>query len=139
MERKVEILLVTVLLGSFMAASAPLLKRAADGPESLSGQKLYESYCAVCHGADAKGGGPLVPQLKTAPPDLTQIAKRNGGTFPKMHVAETIDGEFQKPAHGSREMPVWGPIFRSVASGRGDSAQRRINRLVKYLESVQGK
>jgi len=139
MKRKVETVLVTLLLGSFMAAQSLKLKRTSDEPESLTGQKLYASYCAVCHGADAKGGGPFVPQLKSLPPDLTRIANRNGGTFPKMHVAEVIDGEFQRPAHGSREMPIWGPIFRSVARGRDDSAQRRINRLVKYLESVQEK
>jgi mono/diheme cytochrome c family protein len=138
MERKLGIVLVTVLLGSFMAGRNGLkLKRTADEPESLTGQKLYASYCAVCHGADARGGGSFVPQLKTPPPDLTQIAKRNGGTFPRMHVAEVIDGEFDKPPHGSKEMPIWGPIFRSVARGHDDSAQRRINRLVKYLESVQ--
>ena len=139
MTRKVEIVLVTMLLGSFMAGRDLKLKPIADEPESLTGQKLYASYCAVCHGADAKGGGSFVPQLKAVPPDLTRIAKRNGGAFPKMHVAEVIDGEFKQPAHGSREMPIWGPIFRSVARGREDSAQRRINRLVKYLESVQEK
>ena len=139
MKRKVEIVLVTMLLGGFMAGLGLKLKRTADEPESLTGQKLYASYCAVCHGADAKGGGSFVPQLKAPPPDLTQIAKRNGGAFPKMHVAEIIDGEFQKPAHGSKDMPIWGPIFRSVARGREDSAQRRINRLVKYLESMQEK
>jgi mono/diheme cytochrome c family protein len=139
MKRKVEIVLVTMLLGGLMAGLGLKLKRTADEPESLTGQKLYASYCAVCHGADAKGGGSFVPQLKVPPPDLTQIAKRNGGAFPKMHVAEIIDGEFQKPPHGSKDMPIWGPIFRSVARGREDSAQRRINRLVKYLESVQEK
>lgn len=141
MNRKVQVVLVTMLLGGLTLArnGGFRLKRVAEEPESLTGQKLYASYCAVCHGADAKGGGSFVPQLKALPPDLTQIAKRNGGAFPKMHVAEVIDGEFQKPAHGSKEMPIWGPIFRSVAHGHNDSAQRRINRLVKYLDSLQEK
>jgi mono/diheme cytochrome c family protein len=138
---KLYIALPTMLLsGSLLIPlGGATLKRVADQPESLTGQQLYASYCAVCHGADAKGGGPFAPRLKVWPPDLTQLARKNGGAFPSLHVAEVIDGEFQKPAHGSSEMPIWGPIFRSVAHGRNDSAQRRINRLVKYLESVQQK
>ncbi len=105
----------------------------------LSGKQLFASYCALCHGADAKGGGPFSPQLKVWPPDLTVLARKNDGVFPFLHVSEIIDGEFGKPAHGSGEMPIWGPVFRSVAQGRKDSAQRRITSLVKYLESLQQK
>ena len=141
MNRKLHIVLPIMLLSGFVVVQfrGSTLKRVADEPESLSGQKLYASYCAVCHGADGKGGGPFAPRLKVWPSDLTQLAKKNGGTFPSLHIAEVIDGEFQKPAHGSADMPIWGPIFRSVARGRHDSAQRRINRLVKYLESLQQK
>ena len=108
--------------------------------EPVSGKQLYVSYCAMCHGTDAKGGGPFSPQLKVWPPDLTQLAKKNNGTYPAMRVSEMIDGEFAKsPAHGSREMPIWGPVFRSMAHGHNDSAQVRISSVVKYLESVQQK
>lgn len=108
--------------------------------EPISGKQLYVSYCAMCHGSDAKGGGPFSTQLKAWPPDLTQLAKKNKGTYPAMHVSEMIDGEFGKSsAHGSREMPIWGPVFRSMAHGHSDSAQLRINIVVKYLESLQQK
>ena len=112
---------------------------AAASAEPLSGKQLYTSYCALCHGSDGKGGGPFSPQLKAWPPDLTQLAKKNHGVFPEMRIAETIDGEFAKPAHGTGEMPIWGPVFRSMAHGHKDSAQVRINNLVKYLESIQEK
>lgn len=107
--------------------------------ESVSGKQLYTTYCSMCHGPDAKGGGPFAPQLKVWPPDLTQLAKKNNGTYPEMRVAESIDGEFGKAAHGSHEMPIWGPVFRSMAHGRKDSAHSKIEALVKYLESVQQK
>jgi|SRR5215470_12554516 len=105
--------------------------------EPASGKQLYVSYCSMCHGADAKGGGPFAPQLKVWPPDLTNLAKKNNGTYPAMRVAESIDGEFGKAAHGSREMPIWGPVFRAMAHGHKDSAQSKIDALVKYLETLQ--
>lgn len=107
--------------------------------DPMSGKQLFASYCAMCHGPEAKGGGPFSPQLKIWPPDLTQLAKKNNGLFPSMRISEVIDGEFDKPAHGSREMPIWGPVFRNLAHGRHDSAQLRINNLVKYVESLQQK
>ena len=106
-------------------------------PGKISGKALYSEHCAFCHGADAKGGGPFAASLKVWPPDLTSLKKKNGGTFPELHVAEVIDGEFQKSSHGSREMPIWGPIFRSAAHGRNDSAQVRIKALVSHIESLQ--
>ncbi len=105
----------------------------------VSGPKLYQAYCAVCHGADGKGDGPAAASLKTWPGDLTTIAKRNGGTFPMLHVCETIGGERPIPAHGTRDMPVWGPVFRSMAHGHADNAQLRTENLAGYIESIQEK
>jgi mono/diheme cytochrome c family protein len=135
---------LVVLLFSALAvgqqAGAETKSAAPSKNEPISGKQLYVSYCAMCHGTDAKGGGPFSPQLKVWPPDLTQLAKKNNGTYPAMHVAEMIDGEFSKgSAHGSREMPIWGPVFRSMAHGHNDSAQLRIGNVVKYVESLQQK
>lgn len=105
----------------------------------VSGKQLYGSYCALCHGSDGKGGGPFATQLKVWPPDLTLLAKKNNGVFPEMHVEESIDGEFSKAAHGTKDMPIWGPVFRSMAHGRKDSARMRLDALVKYVESIQDK
>ena len=107
--------------------------------DPTSGKQLYTAYCALCHGPEGKGGGPFSPQLKVYPPDLTQLLKGNHGLFPEMRVREAIDGEFGKASHGSAEMPIWGPVFRSMAHGRKDSAQVRIGSLVKYLDSIQEK
>ena len=105
----------------------------------LSGPKLFQAYCAVCHGGDGKGNGPMATALKTWPTDLTSIAKRNGGTFPALHVMEAINGEHVIPAHGSRDMPVWGPVFRSMAHGHADNAQLRTSNVTSYIESIQEK
>ena len=48
-----------------------------------SGKDLFTTYCAVCHGDDAKGGGTFV-ELYTRPPDLTAatyVARKDGFFF----------------------------------------------------------
>jgi mono/diheme cytochrome c family protein len=104
------------------------------------GAELFAAYCASCHGVDARGDGPAAAALKTPPTDLTAIATRNGGVFPDGAIARTIDGRFDLPAHGSREMPVWGvrladeiPCF---ATGE-EVARGRIASLVEYLKTLQ--
>jgi len=139
--RKLGTMVAILLLGAlaFAQQDSSNANPAGTTATKLSGKQLYTSYCSLCHGTDGKGGGAFSPQLKTWPPDLTILSRENGGVFPVLHIAEIIDGEFDRPAHGSREMPIWGPIFRSIARGRLDSAQRRIDRLVNYLESIQQK
>jgi mono/diheme cytochrome c family protein len=135
----VIVLVFIIIIGVGVAAAAAQTGSQATNAEPVTGKQLYSSYCALCHGSDGKGGGPFSPQLKVWPPDLTQMAKKNHGVFPEMRVTEAIDGEFGKPSHGSAEMPIWGPVFRSMAHGHNDSAQVRIKSLVKYLESIQEK
>ncbi|MBZ5547666.1 MAG: cytochrome c [Acidobacteriia bacterium] len=143
MRRTVKGVLVILLFSALAAGQQTRTETKGAAPaknEPISGRQLYVSYCAMCHGTDAKGGGPFSPQLKVWPPDLTQLAKKNNGTYPTMRVSEMVDGEFGKAsAHGSREMPIWGPVFRSMAHGHNDNAQLRISSVVKYLESLQQK
>ena len=80
------------------------------------GKAEFQSSCASCHGADAKGQGPVSSQLKTSPSDLTMLAKHNTGVFPTDAVYDTIYGSKTIPAHGSREMPVWGERFNPIVS-----------------------
>jgi mono/diheme cytochrome c family protein len=106
---------------------------------SLAGGDLYQAYCAVCHGKTAKGDGPLGRGLKVAPPDLTLIAKRNGGSFPRQRIEHILSGETALPSgHGTREMPLWGPIFSQIAWDQ-DLGRVRIDNVAKYLEQLQTK
>jgi mono/diheme cytochrome c family protein len=102
------------------------------------GPELYQAYCAPCHGKDGKGDGPAAAALKTTPTDLTTLAKTHGGKFPVGGVREVLGGGSSTPAHGSAEMPVWGPIFRSMHSNQSIAALQ-VDNLVHYLESIQSK
>lgn len=107
----------------------------------MSGLEMYESLCASCHGADGEGDGPVAPLIKIHVPDLTRIAHRQGGEFPTEDVHRTIDGRFEHPAHGPRDMPVWGwQFYRSETMN--DPVERArvdelIDRLVNYLRTIQ--
>ena len=103
---------------------------------SLSGMDNFLRYCAPCHGRDGKGGGPVAAALKTAPADLTRISIRNGGVFPADRLRRFVTNGAEVPAHGSSEMPVWGPTFRSLESS-DKLVDIRIANVVTYLESIQ--
>jgi mono/diheme cytochrome c family protein len=105
---------------------------------SVEGVDLFRAYCASCHGKNGKGNGPAAPALKATVPDLTVIAKSNGGEFPVARVRRIIMGQGMIASHGSREMPVWGPIFYQVEADV-DRGPVRMENLVKYLESIQVK
>jgi mono/diheme cytochrome c family protein len=97
---------------------------------------MFKTYCAVCHGADAKGTGPAAKSLTKAPADLTKISSRNGGTYPEVKVTRYIEGLDEVAAHGTRDMPMWGGLFRGL---NRDTAQIRITALSDYIKSLQEK
>lgn len=112
------------------------------------GKSLFLSSCATCHGVDGKGKGPLSGQLKTAPPDLTVLAKKNGGVFPVSAAYEVIDGRKPYKAHGPRNMPVWGDLYSPLQSSHLTLSHRyideavvrtRILAVIDYLNSIQQK
>lgn len=106
---------------------------------SVRGDNLFGAYCSSCHGEDAKGNGPMAAWLKVAPSDLTRISARNGGTFPLQRVNRIISGEEMVPSgHGSRGMPVWGPVFSKVTRDQ-DLGRLRIDNLARYLRDIQSK
>ena len=103
---------------------------------SVKGPDLFRAYCASCHGIDAKGNGPAAASLKTKPADLTVLTQKNRGTFPEARVRKVIMGDDVIASHGSREMPIWGPIFHQIEEDI-DRGNVRLQNLVQYLESIQ--
>lgn len=109
---------------------------------SAAGKIVYNQYCAVCHGREAKGDGVAASLLTVKPANLTQIAKKNEGEFPFWKVYGIIDGREDVKAHGTRDMPIWGEEFRRQASSSptaASEARGRILELVYYLQSIQEK
>jgi mono/diheme cytochrome c family protein len=103
-----------------------------------SGEEMFNTYCAVCHGKGGKGDGPAASEFKTVPANLTVLAKNNKGTFPEPYVAEVIKtGPRDAKAHGSKDMPVWGKLFESM--GDDASVKLRIHNLSDYIETLQVK
>jgi mono/diheme cytochrome c family protein len=97
---------------------------------------MYKDYCAACHGIDGKGNGPATEFLKTPPPELTTMAKRNNGKFPSERFASVLRFGTVTHAHGTSDMPIWGPLFRSQNK---DVAELRIHNLSSFVESIQEK
>lgn len=111
---------------------------------SVKGSDLFREHCAACHGADAKGNGPAASALKAKAPDLTILAKNNGGQFPTDRVRKQISGDEVMASHGSREMPIFGSIFRFIepyeSLNPNDNLPKvRLDNLVVYLQSIQRK
>ena len=130
--------LVLAAVVSAAAQQSAGVKREPIKPiNDVSGAGSFNAYCTACHGPSGKGDGPAAKALVKPPADLTQIAKRSGGKFSALSVRMTITGETTLAAHGSRDMPTWGPVFRSVD---GDSVTAlRLKNIVDYLESIQDK
>jgi len=127
------------------AGTAPAIDLAVDRVQAASAQTdgaaLYRTYCASCHGENGRGDGPVAPVLRVAPPDLTRLAQRHGGTYPADRVAERIDGRTHVAAHGPSEMPVWGDRLASRSlAGEGDRAlDARVAALVEHLRTLQAR
>lgn len=142
----ISLVVVLVLVAAFAVAQQAPVQTAAvvkhvpiTNAPSNSGREMFKTYCAVCHGADAKGNGPAASAMKSQPADLTALSQKNGGKFPAAHVAAVIRGQATLPSHGSQDMPVWGELFSSISQGHESQVQQRTANLVSYIEGVQAK
>lgn len=126
----------------FAAAVAALTTLMGPAFADELGRQEFMNYCASCHGETAMGNGPVAEYLSVTPPNLTELAQRNGGEFPYLRVFMVIDGRTGIGPHGS-DMPVWGDVFKDHAMadstdyGAETIIRGRILSLVKFLESIQ--
>lgn len=128
-----------------VSLAALLVSACANTPErspaQLSGVEMYQQLCSSCHGVSGHGDGPVASLIKIGVPDLTRIAHREGGEFPTEDVRRTIDGRWDRRAHGARDMPVWGwQLYDTSSSHEAEEravVDSMIDRLVSYLRSIQ--
>ena len=134
------VFVTAVGIGSVAQNQRTEIKHApAAATSPASGHDMFMSYCASCHGKDAKGNGPAAAALNAAPADLTSLAKQNGGKYPDMKVTSVVRGQAKVVAHGTQEMPVWGTVFWRMSQGREGEVQQRIANLSNYIKSLQEK
>lgn len=132
--------LLAPAIGLGLAVNAALAADAAPIYSATVGKVTYATYCASCHGADARGAGEVAATLSRKPTDLTRLTAKNDGVFPAERMQAVIDGRVEVADHGSREMPVWGDLFlwpEGDSPERRAHVERKIGDLVAYLQSVQ--
>lgn len=123
-----------LMFGLFTVSLAIAAEESADTKAIGAGRGLYLTYCASCHGASAKGDGPVAQSLKTKVPDLANLPLKEG-KFDYDKIRTSVDGQQLVPSHGTREMPVWGKVF-TTTKGPG-FAQTEIWTLMQYIKSLQ--
>lgn len=100
-------------------APAEALKRRnpvpADAASLHRGKKLFEQYCAACHGPHGRGDGPAGATLNPRPVDLVAMAGHH------------TDGDYAwKIENGRGPMPAW----------KGTLTQDQIWDVVNYIQRL---
>jgi len=140
MRRALLLAAIAVLAVPALFAEHPVVAAQTEFPSPYvpSGETTYKQFCGACHGADGKGSGPAASTFRSPPPDLTTLAKRHGGKFPYDYVSGILRFGPGTTAHGSSDMPTWGPIFQMIDKS-DNHAKDRIRNLSDYLASLQRK
>jgi mono/diheme cytochrome c family protein len=127
------------ILAPFLVFIAALLSaQPTRGADDDLGARLYFNHCAACHGQDGEGGGPVAATMHIATPNLRSLAMRNNGVFPGEAVTSYVDGRETPAAHGERQMPIWGEVFRGAEQGTAKrTVLRRIDALVNFISMLQ--
>jgi mono/diheme cytochrome c family protein len=133
-------MLVVLLVSMAISVSGQTTPQRPQPIRPVDGATIFRNNCAACHGLEGKGDGPVSKVLKRNVPDLTRLSQRNGGVFPSTHVRTTITfgADNLLPTHGSKTMPIWGPIFHEIEFDQ-DLGNVRLETITKYLESIQRK
>jgi mono/diheme cytochrome c family protein len=103
-----------------------------------SGKDLYRAHCASCHGVNGKGDGPVADSMRMRPTDLTLLSQNNGGKFPEFRLRKMLGGVDDLPAHGGKQMPVWGPLLTGASPNNARNSVV-VRNLIAYLQSIQAK
>lgn len=130
-----------MVVGACASSLVSALQNKTESPTvvAVEGGEIFRNHCAACHGKDGRGRGPATIALKDTVPDLAQIARRNGGIFPAGRVKAVIDGTGEgAAAHGSRDMPIWGPVFHNFEWDQ-DLGEVRLQNVTDYIRSIQQK
>jgi mono/diheme cytochrome c family protein len=130
---------IALIIAALLLLIAAVAARAQDY-SGYSGAQLYARFCASCHGDKGFGDGVVASSFNIAVPDLTRIAKRQGGVYPAEKVRQIIDGRAPLRPHGTRDMPVWGYEFYAQNEAKAEALKRTdetIARLADYVESLQ--
>jgi mono/diheme cytochrome c family protein len=124
---------------------APTLPPKAQEPERRTtrisdiratfGGDMYRAYCSSCHGADGRGTGPAASALKSVPTDLTRLRDQSG-TFPELKIYNLLTLPSTKPIHGTKDMPIWGDLFRRANEDQM-VMKVRVHNLINYLKAIQ--
>ena len=140
MQRRGPMLALVLLISVVVSVSAQIGRQTQSPVRPVDGLSIFGNYCAACHGLDGRGKGPVSKALKRQVPDLTRLSLRNHGAFPAIHVRTviTFGADDLLPEHGSKEMPIWGPIFHEIEFDQ-DLGNVRVENVTKYLESIQRK
>ena len=125
-----------IVLGAALSIALAL------GPPALAaddlGARLYFNHCAACHGDNGEGTGPVAASMRVTVPNLRTLAARNGGMFPADAVRAYVDGRNIPAAHGDRQMPIWGDVFRGADQDADDrTVRRRIAAIVDFISLLQ--
>lgn len=135
-----RVLILTLLVAAVIPACAQTRRQQQPPMRPVNGADIFQNHCAACHGLEGRGDGPVAEALNRKVPDLTRLSQRNNDVFPAIHVRTTImlgaDGLL--PSHGSKVMPIWGPIFHEIEFDQ-DLGNVRLDNITKYLETIQRK
>ena len=102
-----------------------------------SGEHLYLEFCASCHGRTGKGDGAAAATLPRGAADLTQIARRNGGVFPRQDVLALLEGTRPLAAHAIPTMPNWRQTLSRLERGNERAVRERLEAIVEHVEGLQ--